>query len=81
MCSTQTTTLCTLCLMMVIATHTHTTHTHRNIVLKAPYSVQEQPREVLHTYLDTVGRPVVVATKSNLVEQHIVDFEVSVGCW
>ncbi|KAL5475024.1 hypothetical protein EMCRGX_G027071 [Ephydatia muelleri] len=47
----------------------------KNIVLKAPYSVQEQPREVLHTYLDTVGRPVVVATKSNLVEQHIVDFE------
>lgn len=29
-----------------------------------------------HTYLDTVGRPVVVISKNNLVEQHIADFEV-----
>lgn len=33
--------------------------------------------EYHRTYLDTVGRPVVVATKENLVEQHIVDFEVT----
>ena len=29
-----------------------------------------------YTYLDTIGRPVVVITKNNLVEQHIADFEV-----
>ena len=33
-------------------------------------------RELHFTYLDTVGRPVVVAHKTNLVEQHIQDFEV-----
>lgn len=68
-----------------LISHTHYTPpylmhtTHRNIVFKAPYPVQEQPQEVLHTYLDTVGRPVFIATKSNLVEQHIVDFEVGNG--
>ena len=70
--------------LLLFHTHTHTHYTppylmhttHRNIVFKAPYPVQEQPQEVLHTYLDTVGRPVFIATKSNLVEQHIVDFEV-----
>ena len=29
-----------------------------------------------HTYLDTVGRPVVQFRKQNLVEEHIQDFEV-----
>jgi oligosaccharyltransferase complex subunit alpha (ribophorin I) len=41
-----------------------------------PFAVQEGPREVLKTYLDTTGRTVVVAYKSNLVEQHIKDFEI-----
>lgn len=31
--------------------------------------------EVRLTYLDTVGRPVVVCTASNLVEQHIQEFQ------
>lgn len=46
-----------------------------NIRFRPPYPVKEGPREVLKTYLDTTGRTVVVAHKSNLVEQHIKDFE------
>ena len=49
---------------------------HRNIELKTPYKVNDESREIHHTYLDTVGRPVVVAKGYNLVEQHIQDFEV-----
>ena len=48
----------------------------RNIVLKPPYEVTEHPLGLHFTYLDTVGRPVVMATKENLVEQHVLDFEV-----
>lgn len=47
-----------------------------NIELKAPFNMEEGKRELHFTYLDTVGRPVVVAHKTNLVEQHIQDFEV-----
>lgn len=47
----------------------------RNIALKPPYPVTERPTELRQTYLDTVGRPVVVITKNNVVEQHIQDFE------
>ncbi|OON18774.1 ribophorin I [Opisthorchis viverrini] len=39
-----------------------------------PFSVTEQPREVLKTYLDTVGRTVLVFTAKNLVTEHILDF-------
>ncbi len=39
------------------------------------YKLEERPREVRLTYLDTVGRPVVVCEAANLVEQHIQDFE------
>ena len=42
-----------------------------------PYAVDEQPRELHYTYLDTVGRPVVIATSTNLVEQHIQDFSLA----
>ena len=42
--------------------------------------MDQQPNEVIKTYLDTVGRPVVVVTKNNLVEQHIQDFEVHCPC-
>ena len=56
-------------------THTHT-HTHRNIGFQAPYKVQQEEDELLQTYLDTVGRPVVVVKASNLVEQYIQDFTV-----
>ena len=55
-----------------------TTFFFRNIELKSPIKMQEGERELHFTYLDTVGRPVVVARKSNLVEQHIQDFEVHV---
>ncbi|TGZ66390.1 hypothetical protein CRM22_005337 [Opisthorchis felineus] len=39
-----------------------------------PFPVTEQPREVLKTYLDTVGRTVLVFTAKNLVTEHILDF-------
>ena len=41
-----------------------------------PYDVEKKEIELHYTYLDTVGRPVVTATASNLVEQHIQDFMV-----
>lgn len=44
--------------------------------MKAPFAMEEGKRELHYTYLDTIGRPVVVVQKSNLVEQHIQDFEV-----
>ena len=43
---------------------------------KAPFPVNRHADELHFTYLDTVGRPVLVATKTNLVEAHIQDFEV-----
>lgn len=45
-----------------------------SIKLIPPYSVQRLPDQVHYTYLDTVGRPVIVFTKQNLVESHIADF-------
>ena len=42
-----------------------------------PYPVDYGKTETLKTYLDTTGRPVLVARKSNLVDQHIQDFEVN----
>lgn len=48
----------------------------KNIQVKIPYAVDRLSDELHYTYLDTVGRPVVVLQKSNLVEQHIQDFEV-----
>lgn len=53
-----------------------TSPANRNIRLKTAYPVQEKEPELQYTYLDTTGRPVVIATKVNLVEQHIQDFEV-----
>lgn len=44
--------------------------------LKTPFNVEKGKNELHYTYLDTVGRPVIVAYKNNLVEQHIQDFEV-----
>ena len=49
----------------------------RDISFWSPFNVKEQPRELKFTYLDTIGRPVVVVTAENLVEQHIQDFQVS----
>ena len=45
-------------------------------MFEAPYGVEQQPNDLMQTYLDTVGRPVVVVTANNLVEQHIQDFTV-----
>lgn len=47
-----------------------------DIKLRLPYSVTRDRDQVHYTYLDTVGRTVVVLHKTNLVEQHIQDFEV-----
>lgn len=48
----------------------------KNIRVKLPYLAVKKPDELHFTYLDTVGRPVVIFDKTNLVEQHIQDFEV-----
>ncbi|XP_068158398.1 dolichyl-diphosphooligosaccharide--protein glycosyltransferase subunit 1 [Drosophila tropicalis] len=45
-----------------------------NIQLTTPYTINRQQNELVHTYLDTVGRPVISFSKINLVESHIADF-------
>uniref|UniRef100_A0A8C5DYY9 Dolichyl-diphosphooligosaccharide--protein glycosyltransferase subunit 1 n=1 Tax=Gouania willdenowi TaxID=441366 RepID=A0A8C5DYY9_GOUWI len=45
----------------------------RNIHVDTPYKIHRMPNQLHYTYLDTFGRPVLVATKNNLVEQHIQD--------
>ncbi|XP_030855983.1 dolichyl-diphosphooligosaccharide--protein glycosyltransferase subunit 1 [Strongylocentrotus purpuratus] len=47
----------------------------KNIDLVTPYPVKRSADEKHFTYLDTIGRPVVTASKNKLVEQHIIDFE------
>ncbi|XP_022300002.2 dolichyl-diphosphooligosaccharide--protein glycosyltransferase subunit 1-like [Crassostrea virginica] len=47
----------------------------KNMRFEAPYNVQQGENQLHFTYLDTTGRPVVVIHKSNLVEQHIQDFQ------
>lgn len=49
----------------------------KNIKLKTPYEVTEGKKQLHFTYLDTIGRPVIVLHKSNLVEQHIQDLELN----
>ena len=46
------------------------------IKVKTPFKLTEGRQEIHKTYLDTVGRPVVVLSKDNLVEGHIQDLEV-----
>ncbi|KAF6731855.1 Dolichyl-diphosphooligosaccharide--protein glycosyltransferase subunit 1 [Oryzias melastigma] len=48
----------------------------KNIHVDTPYKIDRMPNQLHYTYLDTFGRPVLVATKSNLVEQHIQDLVV-----
>jgi oligosaccharyltransferase complex subunit alpha (ribophorin I) len=48
-----------------------------NVKVNTPFSTQRLENQVRVTYLDTDGRPVVVLRKSNLVEQHMQDFEVT----
>uniref|UniRef100_A0A8B9SC21 Dolichyl-diphosphooligosaccharide--protein glycosyltransferase subunit 1 n=1 Tax=Apteryx owenii TaxID=8824 RepID=A0A8B9SC21_APTOW len=45
----------------------------KNIHVDSPYEINRASDELHYTYLDTFGRPVIVAHKSNLVEQHIQD--------
>ncbi|XP_062325461.1 dolichyl-diphosphooligosaccharide--protein glycosyltransferase subunit 1 [Osmerus eperlanus] len=45
----------------------------RNIHVDTPYPIDRIPDQLHYTYLDTFGRPVLVASKNNLVEQHIQD--------
>jgi len=47
-----------------------------NLKLQTPYPVKRDPDELHYTYLDTVGRPVIILHKNNLVENHIQDFTV-----
>lgn len=47
-----------------------------DIKLRQPYSVTRERDQVHYTYLDTIGRTVLVLKKSNLVEDHIQNFEV-----
>lgn len=46
-----------------------------NIKLNVPYSVQRLPDTLHYTYLDTKGRPVIMFTKTNVIENHIQDFQ------
>lgn len=46
--------------------------------MDTPYKINRLPNQLHYTYLDTFGRPVLVATKTNLVEHHIQDVVVSV---
>uniref|UniRef100_A0A2K5QT20 Dolichyl-diphosphooligosaccharide--protein glycosyltransferase subunit 1 n=1 Tax=Cebus imitator TaxID=2715852 RepID=A0A2K5QT20_CEBIM len=48
----------------------------KNIEIDSPYEISRSPDELHYTYLDTFGRPVIVAYKKNLVEQHIQDIVV-----
>uniref|UniRef100_A0A8C3G3B8 Dolichyl-diphosphooligosaccharide--protein glycosyltransferase subunit 1 n=1 Tax=Cyclopterus lumpus TaxID=8103 RepID=A0A8C3G3B8_CYCLU len=45
----------------------------RNIHVDTPYKIDRRPNQLHYTYLDTFGRPVLIATKNNLVEHHIQD--------
>lgn len=43
--------------------------------LITPYEVKRGETYLHYTYLDTIGRPVIVFTKKNVVENHIQDFQ------
>lgn len=47
-----------------------------NIEIVTPYTVERRPNEMHYTYLDTVGRPVVVFKLKNVVDNHIQNFQV-----
>ena len=48
----------------------------RDLDMHLPFEATSGQHELHFTYLDTLGRPVVVYHKNNLVEQHIQEFEV-----
>lgn len=47
-----------------------------DIEFVAPYTVERKKNELHFTYLDTVGRPVIVVNKKHAVENHIEDFQI-----
>ncbi|KPM04838.1 dolichyl-diphosphooligosaccharide-protein glycosyltransferase subunit 1-like protein [Sarcoptes scabiei] len=47
-----------------------------NFKIRKPYEIEEKPNELFYSYLDTVGRPVLVLTKNNLVEWHMQTIEI-----
>ena len=51
---------------------------YSGIDLVTPYSIQRGKNDLHYTYLDTVGRPVIIIHKDNVVENHIQDFEVRI---
>lgn len=53
--------------------------TRRNIHVDSPYEINRAADELHYTYLDTFGRPVIVAHKNNMVEQHIQDVVVGLA--
>jgi len=48
-----------------------------NIQFNSPYDVERKADEKMATYLDTFGRTVLVAEKTNLVEAHIQPIKIS----
>ncbi|KAG1698139.1 Dolichyl-diphosphooligosaccharide--protein glycosyltransferase subunit 1 [Nymphon striatum] len=48
-----------------------------DIKLNIPYPVKRDNNGLHYTYLDTTGRPLLTAHKSNLVENHIQDFQLN----
>ena len=47
-----------------------------DVKLRLPFSITREKDQIMKSYLDTFGRTVIVLRKSNLVENHIQDFEV-----
>lgn len=47
-----------------------------DVKLRLPFSITREKDQIMKSYLDTLGRTVIVLKKSNLVENHIQDFEV-----
>ena len=47
-----------------------------DIKLRLPYTITRERDQTHYTYLDTIGRTVIVLHKTNLVEQHIQDVDV-----
>lgn len=42
-----------------------------------PFDIKREPNEVFYSYLDTIGRPVIVLSKKNLVDWHIQPIEIT----
>ena len=53
----------------------------RDIKVKAPFGVKSDEIGVHYTYLDTVGRPVIIMKKDNVVDSHIQDMEVCMASY